>query len=131
MERGLREVAAMGRVWAGRTGVALGAWVVLSAAAAAAPNVSRWPQFRGPEGQGVSRETGLPDTWSATSNVVWKTKIPGRGHSSPVVWGDHIFLTTAIEGEVVPGAKGVRHVIEGQDFVHPEGVGADRKHTFK
>ncbi len=48
-----------------------------------------------------------------------------------MVWGDRIFLTTAIEGEVVPGAKGVRHVIEGQDFVHPQGVGDDRRHTFK
>ena len=77
-------------------------------ALAAEPKASpHWPQFRGPAGQGVSAEKGLPDEWSATRNVVWKTPIPGRGHSSPVVWGDRIFLTTAIEGEVVPGAKGV------------------------
>ena len=92
---------------------------------------AQWPQFRGPQGQGVSTEKGLPDEWSSTRNVLWKTAIPGRGHSSPVVWGDRIFLTTAIEGEVVPGAKGVRHVIDGQDFVHPQGVGDDRRHTFK
>ena len=92
---------------------------------------TQWPQFRGPDGQGVSAEKGLPDEWSATRNVLWKTAIPGRGHASPVIWGDRIFLTTAIEGEVVPGAKGVRHVVDGQDFVHPQGVGDDRRHTFK
>ena len=90
-----------------------------------------WAQFRGPDGQGVSVEKGLPDDWSATRNVLWKTPIPGRGHSSPVVWGDRIFLTTAIEGELVPGAKGVQHIIEGHPYVHPQGVGDDRRHTFK
>ncbi|HZH91176.1 MAG TPA: PQQ-binding-like beta-propeller repeat protein [Pyrinomonadaceae bacterium] len=92
-----------------------------------------WPQWRGPEGQGVSRETNLPSEWSATKNVKWKTPIAGRGHSSPIVWGKRIFLTTAIEGEVIPGAKaGVTHkMADGSDFVHPDAVGADRKHTFK
>ncbi|HEX9917904.1 MAG TPA: PQQ-binding-like beta-propeller repeat protein, partial [Pyrinomonadaceae bacterium] len=92
-----------------------------------------WPQWRGPEGQGVSAETGLPTEWSATKNIKWKTPIAGRGHSSPIVWGKRIFLTTAIEGEVIPGAKaGVTHkMADGSDFVHPDAVGADRKHTFK
>jgi outer membrane protein assembly factor BamB len=53
-----------------------------------------WPQFRGTQaGVGVDHPD-LPDTWSATENVVWKTDIPGLGWSSPIVWGDHIFLTT-------------------------------------
>src|SRR5262245_54151080 len=91
-----------------------------------------WPQWRGPAGQGVSAETDLPSQWSASDNVAWKTAIPGRGHSSPIVWGDRVFLTTAVEGEVIkPGAKGTKHVIEGQDFVHPDGVGADRQQTLK
>jgi outer membrane protein assembly factor BamB len=92
-----------------------------------------WPQWRGPEGQGVSAETGLPTEWSATKNVKWKTPIAGRGHSSPIVWGKKIFLTTAVEGEVIPGAKaGVTHkMADGSDFVHPDAIGADRKHTFK
>jgi outer membrane protein assembly factor BamB len=109
------------------------ALVVASASAIAwgAPRATNWPQFRGPDGQGVSVETGLPDDWSDTRNVLWKTAIPGRGHSSPVVWGDRIFLTTAIEGALVPGAKGVRHVIDGQDFVHPQGVGDDHRQTFE
>ena len=54
---------------------------------------SNWPQFRGPEGRGVGSGS-LPDHWSATENVVWKTDIPGRGWSSPIVWGNRVFLTT-------------------------------------
>src|SRR6476660_1651491 len=56
-----------------------------------------WPQFRGPTGQGVSDEKGLPLTWSETKNVRWKVAIPGKGWSSPVVQGDRIWLTTATE----------------------------------
>jgi len=92
-----------------------------------------WPQWRGPEGQGVSAETGLPSEWSATKNVKWKTPIAGRGHSSPIVWGKRIFLTTALDGAPIPGAKpGVTHkMADGSDFVHPDAVGADLRHTFK
>ncbi|HEY5445205.1 MAG TPA: PQQ-binding-like beta-propeller repeat protein, partial [Pyrinomonadaceae bacterium] len=57
--------------------------------------------------------------------------IPGRGHSSPIVWGNRIFLTTAIEGEVVPGAKAVKHMDGDKEFIHPDSVGADHKHQFK
>lgn len=56
-----------------------------------------WTRFRGPNGQGISSEVGLPVTWSANDNVVWKTNIPGIGWSSPIVHGDHVFLTTATE----------------------------------
>jgi len=52
-----------------------------------------WTRFRGPGGSGVSAEKGLPTTWSATENVVWKTKMPGFGASSPITLGDNIFLT--------------------------------------
>lgn len=92
---------------------------------------ARWPGWRGTDGQGIVRETGLPLEWSQTKNVVWKTEIPGRGHSSPIVWGDRIFLTTAIEGEVDPTARPVKHILEGEDFTHPDGVGADHKHRFE
>jgi outer membrane protein assembly factor BamB len=57
-----------------------------------------WPRWRGPSGQGVVTGTGYVDTWSATQNVLWKAAVPGRGNSSPIVWGDRIFLTTAYEG---------------------------------
>ena len=61
------------------------------------PWLPDWPQFRGPTGQGVSDEKGLPLTWSETKNVRWKVAIPGRGWSSPVVQGDRIWLTTATD----------------------------------
>jgi outer membrane protein assembly factor BamB len=92
---------------------------------------ANWAQWRGPEGQGVSRETGVPTEWSATKNVLWKTPIPGLGHSSPIIWEKKVFVTTAIEGAVVPGAHAVKHVIENEVFLHPDSVGADRLHTFK
>jgi outer membrane protein assembly factor BamB len=56
-----------------------------------------WPQFRGPTGQGHSTATGLPLTWSETEHVKWKTAIHGKAWSSPVVWGDQIWLTSATE----------------------------------
>ena len=52
-----------------------------------------WPGWRGPRGDGTSRETHIPLTWSAIENVRWKTPLPGRGYSSPAVWGDRIFVT--------------------------------------
>ncbi|QGQ22814.1 PQQ-binding-like beta-propeller repeat protein [Gimesia benthica] len=52
-----------------------------------------WSQFRGPSGNGVSESTGLPTEWSAEKNILWKTKLPGHGSSSPVLFGDQIFLT--------------------------------------
>jgi outer membrane protein assembly factor BamB len=54
-----------------------------------------WPQFRGPTGQGHSSETGLPLNWSDTQNVRWKTPVPGRGWSSPVIAGGRVWMTTA------------------------------------
>ncbi len=99
-----------------------------TAGSSAAPN---WPQWRGPGGQGISTEKNLPTEWSATKNIKWKTPIAGRGHSSPIVWGNRIFLTTAIEGAIVPGAKAVKHMDGDKEFLHPDSVGADHKHTFK
>ncbi len=54
-----------------------------------------WSRWRGPSGQGVVEATGYPDRWSDTENVLWKVPVPGRGHSSPIVWDDRIFLTTS------------------------------------
>jgi outer membrane protein assembly factor BamB len=71
---------------------------LLTAAALRAED--NWPQFRGLHG-GVARGTNLPDRWSTSTNVAWKLEIPGKGWSSPVVWGDKIFLT-AVVGEGKP-----------------------------
>ena len=92
---------------------------------------ANWPQWRGPDGSGISTEKNLPAEWTPTKNIKWKTPIAGRGHSSPIVWGNKIFLTTAIEGELVPDAKAAKHMIEGKEYVHPDSVGANHKHTFK
>jgi len=59
--------------------------------------LSQWPQFRGPDGNGVSAATGLPITWSETENVRWKTRIHGRAWSSPIVIGEKVWMTTATE----------------------------------
>ncbi|MFV2065674.1 MAG: PQQ-binding-like beta-propeller repeat protein [Pirellulales bacterium] len=78
-----------------------------------------WPQFRGPHSRGVVSREGLPDRWSATENVVWKTDIPGRGWSSPIVWGDRVFLTSAVaKGELEDPRKGL--YIGGTRFKPPE-----------
>ena len=92
---------------------------------------ANWPQWRGPDGSGISNEKNLPAEWTPGKNIRWKTPIAGRGHSSPIVWGNRIFLTTAIEGELVPGAKAVKHMDGDKEFIHPDSVGADHKHTFK
>ncbi|NUM54304.1 MAG: PQQ-binding-like beta-propeller repeat protein [Candidatus Hydrogenedentes bacterium] len=69
---------------------------------------ANWPQFRGPEARGVAEGANLPDTWSTTENIAWKTDIPGRGWSSPVVWGNRIFFTTVVsQGEVEAAKKGL------------------------
>src|SRR5262245_54910413 len=92
---------------------------------------SNWPQWRGQQSRGVSEEKNLPVEWGADKNILWKTAIPGRGHSSPIVWDNRVFLTTSIEGEVVPGAKAVHHVRKGETWVHPDSVAGDKKHTLK
>jgi len=57
-----------------------------------------WPQWRGPEGVSVSRETGLPVSWSEEEGILWKRPLPGWGDSTPAVWGDAVFVTSQ-EGE--------------------------------
>jgi outer membrane protein assembly factor BamB len=66
--------------------------VALSCAAARADN---WPQWRGPDNNGISNEKGLPAAWGEKQNVVWKLRLSGQGMSTPAIWGDRIFLTSA------------------------------------
>jgi len=67
-----------------------------------------WPQFRGPKSMGVADDPNLPDTWSATENIVWKAEIPGVGWSSPVVWNNKIFVTSVVsKGEIEAPKKGL------------------------
>src|SRR6185437_15319086 len=57
-----------------------------------------WPSFRGQNGTGVADGNALPITWDTEKsiNILWKTPIPGLGHSSPIIWDDRIFVTTAV-----------------------------------
>lgn len=71
------------------------ALLLLLGGALAAQASENWPQFRGPEGNGHAAVQGLPLNWSETQNVAWKTAIHGRGWSSPVIYGNQIWLTTA------------------------------------
>ncbi|MGK0189646.1 MAG: outer membrane protein assembly factor BamB, partial [Verrucomicrobiales bacterium] len=63
----------------------------------------QWPQWRGPDGQGVSDLADPPQEWSEEQNVAWKVELPGKGHSSPVIWGSKVIVTAAIPvGEAQP-----------------------------
>src|SRR5918995_422896 len=66
--------------------------VTFSAALLAADN---WPQWRGPQLNGLSNEAGLVRTWSPTTNIAWKLPTPSRTGSTPIIWGDTIFLSVA------------------------------------
>jgi hypothetical protein len=88
-----------------RTVIAL-MWAALAVTAAAA--TEQWPQFRGQQGGVADDDPRLPDRWSENENVIWKADVPGLGWSSPIVWGDHVFVTTAVSsGAEVPPAKGL------------------------
>ena len=82
--------------------------LIVLLAATVAGGSENWPRFRGPGALGVSDNPDLPDTWSSARNVLWKTRIAGRGWSSPVVWGDRVFVTSVIdEGESEEPKKGL------------------------
>src|SRR5262245_40794857 len=67
-----------------------------------------WPQFRGTGGAGIADASTLPTRWSPTENVAWVTEVPGRGWSSPVVWRDRVFVTSAVNsGRFKAGSTGI------------------------
>ncbi|MBA3298093.1 MAG: PQQ-binding-like beta-propeller repeat protein [Acidobacteria bacterium] len=101
--------------------------VTLAVVCSAGLAAENWPQWRGPGGQGISTEKQLPTEWGPDRNVAWKVELP-HGYSSPIVWNDRIFLTSAIAGEVVPG-----HIPESVRIKqpHPSSVAGDRKHALK
>jgi outer membrane protein assembly factor BamB len=68
---------------------------------AAAGRRGSWPSFRGTDASGVADGQRLPDRWDGTSgqNILWRTPIPGLAHSSPVVWGPLVFVTTAVSSD--------------------------------
>ena len=95
----------------------LATFTLVSLTIASVSGQQNWPQFRGPNAGVIADNAALPETWSATENVVWKTAVPGLGWSSPVVWGDHIFLTAGINtGAPEPFKAGP---LRGGDIVKP------------
>ena len=79
---------------------------------------NNWPSWRGPMANGEAVNCDPPTQWSETQHIKWKTPIPGKGQSSPIIWGDQIFITTAIEldkeasKEAVKRLKKSRHILQ-------------------
>jgi outer membrane protein assembly factor BamB len=90
-----------------------------------------WPGWRGPSINGVSTLKNLPTSWGADRNIAWRTPLPGKGHSSPSVWGDRIFLTVDIDGDQIPNKVIPTHIIRARAFRNPDSCCADRKHALK
>jgi outer membrane protein assembly factor BamB len=113
--------------------------VALAVCLAGAPLSAQWPQWRGPGGLGISAEKNLPTVWSPATddkpavNISWKTEIPGRGHSSPIVAGNLIFVTTSIKGAEVPDRKAQEHLKFDYTpgYIHPDAVDIEFKHALK
>ena len=103
----MRELAVVGLAALGSVGIA------------AAEN---WPQFRGPTGAGVVNEQKVPAEWGNEKNIAWKVEIPGAAWSQPVVWGDKIYVTTAItENQTKPKAGSGFGGFGGGGFGRPGG----------
>ena len=106
--------------------------VALASIAATAAVDENWPQWRGPEGSGVAKGTSYPEEWTPEKNIAWKTPVEGRGHSSPVVWGNYLFITTSIRGGP-SGHKPPDHL--GYDlkpgYRNPDSEEADHNYTLK
>src|SRR5262249_45004969 len=69
--------------------------VMLCLTAGVAPSAENWPQWRGPSLNGVSGEKNLPLKWSAKDNIAWKMPLPAWSGSTPIIWGDHLFLNVS------------------------------------
>jgi outer membrane protein assembly factor BamB len=118
--------------------ILLGCVVVLLTATACvivqAQTAAHWPQWRGPFFNGMARGDA-PSVWSDTSNIKWKTQLPGRGHSTPAVWGDRIFVTTAIptgKAAETPPAASTEQTQGGQRRGGPGGAsGPQVEHRFE
>jgi outer membrane protein assembly factor BamB len=83
--------------------------------------IERWPEFRGPTGQGHSTERDVPLEWSESRNVLWKTPVPGRGWSSPVIERDRVWLTTAVSGRGGTSLRALAFDVEtGREVVNVE-----------
>lgn len=105
---------------------------LLSFGTPAAVEDGNWPRWRGPEGRGVAAGADYKDEWGPGKNIAWKVPVEGRGHSSPVIWGRHLFLTTSIRGGP-SGHKAPDHL--GYDlkpgYKNPDSEESDHNYTLK
>lgn len=89
-----------------------------------ASHADNWPAWRGPSGQGFCEEKNVPLNWSDTENVKWKVELEHQGNSTPVVWGEHIFLTQANKGGHVRSllclARGDGKLLWQKDVMHED-----------
>jgi len=98
-------------------------WLVTLCLAAcctgAAATANNWPSFRGPQASGVADGQNLPERWNGATgeNILWKTPMPGLAHSSPVVWGDRLYVTTAITSL---GEATFKHGLFGEGDASPD-----------
>lgn len=86
--------------------VAIGALCAASMPPASANGAGAWPSWRGPDASGVSSTATPPLEWSESKNVRWKVELPGRGAGSPIVWGDRVYVLTAVPTDAAAGPKG-------------------------
>ena len=101
----LRTVLAL----AGAAALTLTAAAQKPAPSAAGPRF--WPEWRGPQRTGVSPSAQPPTEWSETKNVRWKVELPGRGSASPIVWGDRLYVLTAVPADRAAGTKGLHRFV--------------------
>src|SRR5579864_5287606 len=104
-------------------------WTLLAifAAASFASDPGGWPQWRGPHWNGIA-DSDAPLHWSDTQNIKWKAEIPGRGHSSPVIWGNRIFVTTAVPtGAPAPAADSAQQPQGRRGFGRSSGPQPEQK----
>jgi outer membrane protein assembly factor BamB len=92
--------------------------ILICFVAVASPRADNWPQFRGPQAGVVADDPDLPESWSQSQNVAWKVDVPGTGWSSPVVWGDHVFVTSAVSPDAEKPKPGL---YSGTIITQPKG----------
>lgn len=114
------------RMGVDRIGAVCALALVLGSVAGAADD--DWPRWRGPKDDGMARGDA-PIEWTDSKNVAWRVPVPGRGHSSPVIWGNRIFVTTAVAAETAPAPAG-SDAPQGQGRGPGGGAGAGREHRF-
>jgi len=102
--------------------LAFGGLVLLSGIALAGAARSQWPQFR-PSAGVIADDPALPDEWGPEKNIAWRTPVPGRGWSSPIVWDDHVFVTSVLSDEPLP-RPGLDIIEDGKGASYKEGMRA-------